>query len=89
MPAPAPRVLARAKRSRPTVTLEQQGGLNLRVVAAIHVDPARGVEQVADMAKLRTEFSSARLRPVAAKIFADGVIESRTASHARALHGLP
>ncbi len=69
--------------------LEQQGGLNLRVVAAIHVDPARGVEQVADMAKLRTEFSSARLRPVAAKIFADGVIESRTASMLEPYTGFP
>lgn len=60
--------------------LERRGGLNLRVKAAITVDPLRGVEQVADMVKLRTEFTSPRVRPTAAKIFADGVIEPRTAS---------
>ncbi len=59
---------------------ERRGQLTLRVVANLTADPARGVEQVADMAKLRSAFASARLRPAYAKIFADGVIEPRTAA---------
>jgi predicted amidohydrolase YtcJ len=57
-----------------------QGRLTARVTAALRVDEARGPEQVAEMARLRTEFAGERLRPVAAKIFADGVIEGRTAA---------
>ena len=59
---------------------ERRGQLTLRVVANLTADPARGPEQVADMAKLRSAYTSARLRPANAKIFADGVIEPRTAA---------
>ena len=59
---------------------EKQGVLTARVTAALGTDEARGPEQVDDLARLRTEFASARVRPVAAKIFADGVIEGRTAA---------
>src|SRR5262245_35540731 len=70
--------------ARPTLEAyreaERRGQLTLRVVANLTADPARGPEQVADMAKLRSTFASGRLQPVYAKIFADGVIEPRTAA---------
>lgn len=59
---------------------ERQGLLTARVTAALGTDDARGPEQVDEMERLRAEFSSPRVRPVAAKIFADGVIEGRTAA---------
>src|SRR5262245_5640364 len=70
--------------ARPTLetyrAAETAGALSARVVAALTADPSRGVEQVDEMVALRREFSSPRLQPVAAKIFADGVIEPRTAA---------
>jgi predicted amidohydrolase YtcJ len=59
---------------------EKQGRLTVRVVAALLAEPSRGPEQVDDLVKLRAEFTSPRVRPIAAKIFADGVIEPRTAA---------
>jgi predicted amidohydrolase YtcJ len=69
---------------------EARGELSLRVVAALGtasisqelgVDPSAAPEAVADgLAALRAEFASGRLHPTAAKIFADGVIEARTAA---------
>lgn len=59
---------------------EQQGKLTVRVIAALSTDLTRGPEQVAGLERLRADFTSPRLRPVAAKIFADGVIEGRTAA---------
>ena len=59
---------------------ERSGALTLRVTVALSTDPAQGPEQVAGLVTLREEFTSARLRPTAAKIFADGVIEARTAA---------
>ncbi len=47
---------------------------------SLGTDATRGPEQVDDMVRLREQFTSARVRPVAAKIFADGVIEARTAA---------
>lgn len=70
--------------ARPTLetyrAAEREGALSVRVVAALTADPARGLEQVDEMASLRREFASPRVHPVAAKIFADGVIEPRTAA---------
>jgi hypothetical protein len=69
---------------------ERRGALTLRVVAAL--GSARIAEELppetrsdpeaiaSRLAELRSEFASARLRPTAAKIFADGVIEARTAA---------
>jgi len=54
--------------------------LKLRVVAALDTDLDRGVEQVGELAALRRRFAGPRLRPTAAKIFLDGVIEARTAA---------
>jgi predicted amidohydrolase YtcJ len=59
---------------------ERSGTLTLRVAAALSTDAERGPEQVAELVKLRDEFRSARLLPTGAKIFADGVIEARTAA---------
>jgi predicted amidohydrolase YtcJ len=59
---------------------ERKGELTVRVVAALGTDPARGPEQVDELVALRREFASARLKPTAAKIFADGVVEPRTAA---------
>jgi predicted amidohydrolase YtcJ len=59
---------------------ERGGTLTLRVAVALSTDAERGPEQVAGLVKLRDEFTSARVRPTAAKIFADGVIEARTAA---------
>jgi predicted amidohydrolase YtcJ len=70
--------------------LERSGELSLRVVAAL--GSARIAEELppearadasavaARLAALRAEFAGRRLRPTAAKIFADGVIEARTAA---------
>jgi predicted amidohydrolase YtcJ len=61
-------------------SLARQNQLPLRVVAAIRVDPSAGVAQVPAMAALRARFATERLRPTAAKIFVDGVIEAHTAA---------
>jgi predicted amidohydrolase YtcJ len=59
---------------------ERRGELSVRVVAALGTDPKRGPEQVDELVALRREFTSARVQPTAAKIFADGVVEPRTAA---------
>lgn len=62
------------------VDAEKRGQLTVRVVAALGTDNSRGPEQVDDMVKLRARYTTARVKPIAAKIFADGVIEPRTAA---------
>jgi predicted amidohydrolase YtcJ len=59
---------------------DRRGELTARVVAAMHVDPAKGLAQVPKLAAERAEFEGRRLRPRAVKIFADGVLETRTAA---------
>jgi hypothetical protein len=59
---------------------ERRGLLTARVTVSLGTDPARGPEQVDELVKLRYEFMSHLVRPLAAKIFADGVIEARTAA---------
>ena len=59
---------------------ERRGLLTLRVRVSLGTDAERGPEQVDDLVRLREQFTSQRVRPVAAKIFADGVIEARTAA---------
>jgi predicted amidohydrolase YtcJ len=59
---------------------ERRGQLTARVTAALLAENSRGPEQVDDLVKLRSELTSARVKPIAAKIFADGVIEPRTAA---------
>ncbi len=57
-----------------------EDSLTARVVAALEVDPAAGPGQVPALERLRERFRSARFRPIAAKLFADGVLESGTAA---------
>jgi len=62
------------------IDAEKSGQLTLRVVAALGTDNGRGPEQVDELVKLRSRYSTAHVKPIAAKIFADGVIEPRTAA---------
>jgi predicted amidohydrolase YtcJ len=59
---------------------EADGRLTARVIAAIPVDVDRGAEQVPELVALRDSYQGRLLRPVAAKIFLDGVIEGGTAA---------
>jgi predicted amidohydrolase YtcJ len=60
--------------------LEAEGKLTARVVVSQSVDVERGPEQVAELQARRARYSHGRVRATAAKIFADGVIESETAA---------
>jgi len=59
---------------------ERRGELTARVTISLGTDPSRGPEQADDLIVLRREFTGALVRSRAVKIFADGVIESRTAA---------
>jgi predicted amidohydrolase YtcJ len=59
--------------------LDQRGQLNVRVGAAVWVQPELGTGQVSSLVKLRRQYHGHYLHANAAKIFADGVIESHTA----------
>ena len=59
---------------------ERRGLLTARVTVSLGTDSGRGPEQVDDLVRLRREFMGTLVRPLAAKIFADGVIEARTAA---------
>jgi predicted amidohydrolase YtcJ len=59
--------------------VQRRGQLNLKVVAALHVDPALGIKQVPRLIDMRSQFSQGRLKATATKMFADGVIETHTA----------
>ncbi|MBI2809867.1 MAG: amidohydrolase family protein, partial [Candidatus Melainabacteria bacterium] len=54
--------------------------LTVRVVAALHVNPELGAEQVKGFVALRDKYQSPFVRPTSAKIFADGVVETHTAA---------
>ncbi len=60
--------------------LDTQGQLAVKAVAALRTDPRKGDDQVAGLIERRAKFSGKRLRATAAKIFADGVIETGTAA---------
>ena len=60
--------------------MDKSGGLTLRVLASIYVDPEKGVEQVGDLVQKREKFQGRFLKATDAKIFIDGVIESHTAA---------
>ncbi|HEY7114785.1 MAG TPA: amidohydrolase [Thermoanaerobaculia bacterium] len=59
---------------------ERGGRLTARVLASLSVSTRRGPEQVTDLERKRQAATHGRLRATAAKIFADGVIESETAA---------
>ncbi len=60
--------------------LDRRGELTARVVAAMEIDPAQGVAQISRLKEFRQKYHGARLHANAVKIFADGVIEARTAA---------
>ena len=60
--------------------MDKSGGLTLRVLASIYVDPEKGVDQVGDLVQKREKFQGRFLKATDAKIFIDGVIESHTAA---------
>jgi predicted amidohydrolase YtcJ len=60
--------------------LDSRGELTARVVAAITFGTDKGLSEVGRLAGLRAKFRGKRLRAGAAKIFADGVLETRTAA---------
>jgi len=59
---------------------DRAGKLTFRVVAASHVGEAAGDSVIARLQEWRRRYSTPRVRAIAAKIFADGVIEARTAA---------
>ncbi len=60
--------------------LDRSSELTVRTVAAIRVDPNKDLSQLSQFVEWRTKFRGQRLRATSAKIFQDGVIESRTAA---------
>lgn len=61
--------------------LDRAGELTARVIASQYVSPGLGMEQVDSLAAWRDRFAGAAyFRPAAAKFFADGVIEAKTAA---------
>lgn len=60
--------------------LDKTGELTVKVTAAYPADASRGPEQVAEIEEVRRKFVGKRLRVTTVKIFADGVLESKTAA---------
>ena len=60
--------------------LDERGELTARVTAALAVDAAKGTAQVPRLVQLRRKYQGRLLRATGAKIYADGVIESKTAA---------
>ena len=61
-------------------TLDKQGELTVRVVASMKADLSRGKRQILQLKTWRDVYKSPYLRAHTVKIFADGVIEARTAA---------
>jgi predicted amidohydrolase YtcJ len=59
---------------------EKKGALTLRVIAAIHLGDPLQDSMLPKLRELRARFAGPRVHPTAVKLFADGVIESRTAA---------
>lgn len=59
--------------------LDRKGSLTMEIGASLLCEPDAGPEQVEKLIALRQRYASALLRPFAAKLFLDGVLESHTA----------
>ena len=59
---------------------EQKGTLTLRVIAALNLAQPLPDSMLPKLRDLRTRYTSRRVHPTAVKLFADGVIEARTAA---------
>ena len=60
--------------------LDRRGSLTARVLASIHVDPDKGLDQIPGLIQTREKYKGRYLRAEDAKIYVDGVIESHTAA---------
>jgi predicted amidohydrolase YtcJ len=61
--------------------LDREGALTARVIAAQYVDPDRPLSQVDSLVAWANRYRGVRyFRPTAAKFFADGVVEAKTAA---------
>lgn len=65
---------------RALVAADRAGTLSARVVAALEVPGAGGDTLLARLNDWRTRYATPHVHPTAAKLFQDGVIESRTAA---------
>lgn len=59
--------------------LESEGHLTARVVAALSTDPKKGASQVASLERTKARVQFPTLKANSVKLFADGVVESKTA----------
>ncbi|HEV7364968.1 MAG TPA: amidohydrolase family protein, partial [Gemmatimonadales bacterium] len=59
---------------------DRKGTLTLRVIAAIHLTDPLPDSLLPKLGELRVQFTTAKVKPIAVKLFADGVIEARTAA---------
>jgi predicted amidohydrolase YtcJ len=59
---------------------EGRGALTAKATVALAADPSRGLEQVGELLRLRSSFTTPRIRPTAVKFFLDGIIETHTAA---------
>jgi predicted amidohydrolase YtcJ len=69
---------------------DRKSALTMRVIAAIHLDDPLPDSLLPKLRELRTRYATPLVHPTAVKLFADGVIESRTAALLapyRGLHG--
>jgi len=60
--------------------LDAAGELSLRVVASLLWDRDQGLEQIADLERLRDEYTAANVDAGTVKIFVDGIMENYTAA---------
>jgi predicted amidohydrolase YtcJ len=69
---------------------DRKGALTVRVIAAIHLDDPLPDSLLPKLRELRAKYATPLVHPTAVKLFADGVIEARTAALLapyRGLHG--
>jgi predicted amidohydrolase YtcJ len=69
--------------------LDAQGKLTARVLASLYVNTDKATAEVPRLRALRDKFARGRLKTNAVKIFADGVLETRTASVIEPYVGFP
>lgn len=62
------------------VALDSAHELTTRILAAQHTESSQGVEQVPRLVAQRARFTVGHVRATSAKIYADGVIEAKTAA---------
>ncbi|MDQ7826346.1 MAG: amidohydrolase [Candidatus Eremiobacteraeota bacterium] len=60
--------------------LEKRGELTVRVTASLHVDPEKGAAQIPALMARRDRYRGPRVEAGMAKLFVDGVLETKTAA---------